>query len=86
MMPATIVQTNPISVQEDALAGTAIPLPGRVAAEDDLSSDRLMQLQLHSVHPLNQVLIDEQLTTGANLNWIVALRAVDDTSSRTRMK
>jgi hypothetical protein len=25
--------------------------------------------------------IDEQLTTGANLNWIVALRAVDDTSA-----
>jgi hypothetical protein len=74
MMPATVVQTHAIAVLEDALVGTAIPLPGRVAAEYDFSSDRPVQHQLHSVHLLNQVLIDEQLTTGANGDRIVAPR------------
>ncbi len=55
-----VVQTKPIGVLEDALVATAIPLPVCVAAEDDLSSDRPVQLQLHSVDLLNQVLIDEQ--------------------------
>ena len=68
MMPASVIHPESVTVLKHALVRASISFPLGVRAEHDFATYRSMQLELHSVESINEMLINKEFSTGSNVN------------------
>ena len=68
VMGPAVVHPELLAVLENRVVETGIALPGRVVDNGHLAGYRAVQLQFGALHPVDQVLVDEQLAPRTNID------------------